>query len=567
MDKLLQRYPDLGDALAAPGDRSVKRMMQSVVFRNAKAARQPGDSGDPLLGAAMPYASCPMPSCAIVQVQGAGSRVPAAIPRGTELVSKAQPACRFRTVYDVAIAPVAITSARFMPCLDVPPALEVPAESACAIVITIESTDSAVALDDAITSPLRLFTDADDATRAAFHDALFTRALCTCVQAGRQWCQLAATPFVPVGYADDEAVLPAPTATPSALRLLAEYFALPDKFAFFDIDLKPALARCPAGTRRLVLYVMLPALSSWRLLQALSAATLRLGCTPVVNLFRRAAEPLVLVASRNTYPLRPFPVLEADATLYSTDGVTLLRALDGGNMAVELPRFDASRRIEDARYWLARHADTAAGSEHTISFVDGKQRPVDLSGGTVAVQLTCTNGDAPAHLPIGRPNGDLTGDGAAARYPIRLLRRPSTARPQAQVDEAACHPIAMPAPEQRKLTQAALPALLDVLRSYAPPDSAAVQRKLAGIIGLEQRVTKAWVRFPQGAAYMQGIQVRLTVDEAAFDRCGVFAFAQVMDRFFACYAQADGFTQLVVVNMAGEERVRCGARAGAMLPP
>ncbi|WP_338768206.1 type VI secretion system baseplate subunit TssF [Massilia sp. METH4] len=566
MDKLLQRYPNLGEAFVAPTDGAVKRMMQSVAARNARAARQPGETGDPLLGACRQDALLPMPSCAVVQAEGAGSRVPVTIPRGTELLTKAQPACRFRTVYDVAIAPVAITSVRFIPCVHVPLALGVPENAACAIAITIESTDSAVALDEALAKPLRVFVDADDATRAAFHDALFMRTLCTCVQAARQWCQLAASPFVPVGYDDGEAVLPTQAGTASGLRLLAEYFAFPDKFAFLDVDLKAALARSPAGTRRLLLHVMLPALSGADLLESLSPAMLRLGCTPIVNLFKRAAEPLHLAAGRNTYPLRPFPVVEADATLYSVDGVTVLHTLGGGNMAAELPRFDPSRGSQDDRFWLARRADTAAGAEHTISFVDGAQVPFDLSGGTVAVQLTCTNGDVPARLPIGRPDGDLAGDGAAARYPVRLLRRPSFSRLQADTDQGPREAITTRPCEQRKLPHAALPALLDMLRVHAPSDNGAVQRQLAGIVGLEQRATKAWVRFPQGAAYMQGTQVRLTIDEAAFDRCGVFAFAQVMDRVFTLYAQAEGFAQLVVVTTEGEERVRFGPRTGVASP-
>lgn len=574
MSKLLQRHPDLADAVVSTPDPATRRTMQS--YRKAQTGWYRNRTERPLLGEPPEHAMRALPSCSVVQVHGTGSRLPGAIPRGTEFLTKAQPACRFRTVYDVAIAPIALTSARFVPCVDVPPVLGVPAEAACALTITIETTDSAVPLDDAATAPLRVFIDTDDVTRAAFHDALFTRALCTCVQAERQWCQLAASPFVPVGYADDEALLSARSGASAGLRLLAEYFASPEKFAFFDIDLKPALARCPAGARRLVLHVMLPALASADSLRSLSAAMLRLGCTPVVNLFRRAAEPVVLASGRNTYPLRPFPTAEAEATLHNVEGVTLLHSLEGGNLAVEVPRFDAQRPLPGERYWLARHADTAAGAEHTISFMDGEERPLDLSGGTVAVQLTCTNGGVPASLPIGRPDGDLAGEGAAGRNSVRLLRRPSTPRLQADFDdelrddelrdEGPWKLIASLPPEPRKLTQAALPALLDVLRLYAPPDNAAVQRQLAGIVGLEQRATKGWVRFPQGAAYMQGIQVRLTIEEAAFDWCGVFAFAQVMDRFFAWYARADSFTQLVVVTTGGEERVRCGARAGAVLP-
>lgn len=564
MDKLRQRHPDLADAQATSVEPAIKRMMQAVAFRHARTECQPDGMAGALLGALGEHYLRPMPSCSVVQVEGASSGVTATIPRGTELAGKAHPVCRFRTVFDVAIAPVAITSARFVPCVDVPPALGVPPESACAITITIESTDPAAALDDIIASPLRLFVDAGEAMRAAFLDALFTRTLCTCVQAGLQWCQLAALPFAPAGTARDELLLPAASGGDAGLRLLAEYFACPEKFAFFDIDLKPALARCPAGTRQLVLHVLLPALATPGALQSLSAAMLRPGCTPVVNLFARAAEPVPITAKHNTYPLRAFPTAEAPAGLYSVDTVTLLQAAN--RTAIALPRFEALRPTRGDHYWLARHADTAAGAADTISFVDAEQRPLELSGAIAAVQLTCTNGTLPASLPIGRPGGDLAGDGAASRFPMRFLRQPTVPRLPAEVHGSPWKQVAALAPGEHGLTPAGLPALLGVLRLHAPADSAAAQQQLAGIVSLDHRITKAWLRFPQGASYLQGVEVRLTIDEAAFERCSVFVFAQVMEQVFAFYAQEGSFTQLVVLDAVGQERVRCGARAGSGLP-
>jgi hypothetical protein len=140
--------------------------------------------------------------------------------------------------------------------------------------------------------------------RAAFDDALFTRTLRTCVQTGRQWFQQAALLFAPVGTAGDESLLPAQASEAPGLWPLAEHLAFPEKFDFFHIDLKPVLASCPRGTRRLVPHVILSQLTFSRLPQPLSSAMLRLGCTPVVNLFACAAQRLRVVAGRKTYSLR-----------------------------------------------------------------------------------------------------------------------------------------------------------------------------------------------------------------------------------------------------------------------
>ncbi len=495
-----------------------------------------------------------LPSCAIMQVDAVGCRQLVRIQRGTELASKAAPVCHFRTVYDVTVAPLSIAAVRFTPGVSVPSALGVPPQAGSEITIAIESTDPATPLDEAVLAPLRVFVDADNTTRAALLDALFNRTLCACVESGKQWCLLPALPFAPAGLADSEALLPPDGRSGAGDRLLTEYFAFPEKFAFFDIDLRPALARCPAGTRRLVLHAILPDLGAANLPQLLRELTpghLRLGCTPVVNLFSLAAQPLPLAAGRNTYALST----PDGCNIYSVDAVKLLRRTAGESAARNVRRFTSLRHAPGEYCWLARRTETAGGTEHTVSFVDGEQRPLVLDCGTVDVQLTCTNGTAPLALPIGRPDGDLT----AAVSPVRLLRKPTAPVHAASLRSA-------PWPGFRTPTTASLPALLDMLRLHAPSDSASAHRQLAGIAGIEHRAATAWLRFAQGASYLRGTEVRLTIDETAFVGCSVCMFAHVMDRLLAQYVPADGFTQLVILSSDGQELVRCAPRPGGTLP-
>jgi len=523
-----------------------------------------------LPGIAEPDLPRPLPSCAIMQTDAAGSRAFARIQRGTELRTKASPVCRFRTVYDVAIGPVAIAAVRFTPFVAVPPALGVPLQAGSEITLAIESTDPAVPLDEAVLAPIRVFIDTDDATRAALADALFGRTLCACVESGKQWCVLPALPFALVGLADSEALVPPDGRSGAGQRLLTEYFAFPEKFAFIDIDLQPALVRCPAGTRRLVLHAMLPdlrATAAPRLLRELTAAHLRLGCTPVVNLFSQAAQPVRIAAGRNTYALSVHRHGEAESGIYSLDAVKLLRRTAGDSAARDLRPFTALRHAPGDYYWLARRTETAGGTAHTVSFVDGEQRPLALDTGTVDVQLTCTNGTAPLALAVGRHDGDLTGDiGPDAwplHFPLRFLRKPAAPVHAASQSGTVWRGLRTPS---INAGLPALPALIDVLRLHAPAESPSARRQLAGIAGLDHRPATAWLRFPQGAAYLRGTEVRLTLDDAAFFERSLFTFAQVMDRFLAHYVPADSFIQLVVLSTSGEERVRCAPRAGTALP-
>src|SRR5690606_1133620 len=65
---------------------------------------------------------------------------------------------------------------------------------------------------------------------------------------------LAGANVKPVGYGDDEAMLPVPLRGLSGTRLMQEYFAFPQRFLFIDVDgLAPAFARCKGNSFELVL--------------------------------------------------------------------------------------------------------------------------------------------------------------------------------------------------------------------------------------------------------------------------------------------------------------------------
>ena len=309
------RYPQLAGNLQIRGetcaDPQVERLIQSCAFLNAHVAKRldDGHSGftEALLGMLYPHHLRPMPSCSIARIdysdapKNSVSSV-TVLPRGAAMKSLAPNAvsCGFRTVYDATVAPVAIGAAWFEPHIQVPSTVSLPPEAGAAICITIESTGVARGLALQGLSTMRVFIDADATLRATLRDALFMRTACACVEAAGQWRMLAKPPIAPVGFADDEALLPVAPSEHSAYRLLSEYFAFPEKFDFFDIDLGALIAASPADCTRLTLRLALtdvrPATPAARVLRTLTAANLVLGCTPIINLFDKAAKPMLILS-------------------------------------------------------------------------------------------------------------------------------------------------------------------------------------------------------------------------------------------------------------------------------
>ena len=95
--------------------------------------------------------------------------------------------------------------------------------------------------------------------------------------------------LVAAGFDDDEAALPEEARGFSGHRLLTEFFTLPQKYLFVDLRRIPEKVIKKAGSK---LYVsILLADFDQNIERSVSRSTIRLGCTPIVNLFRK---PLTL---------------------------------------------------------------------------------------------------------------------------------------------------------------------------------------------------------------------------------------------------------------------------------
>ncbi|NRR31227.1 type VI secretion system baseplate subunit TssF [Oxalobacteraceae bacterium] len=587
-----QRYPKLAGSLQINGescaDPHVERLLQGTALLNARTAKLLDDSyagfTEALLGVLYPHYLRPFPSCSIARIDYRNVTANAlgkvtVVPRGTEMRSRDQDGlvCRFRSVYDVTIAPVAISELRFDPIIQTPPALRLPAQVTSAIRIGIEALSPQMGLDHPGMASLRLFIDGEASLRAALRDALFMRTGCALVEADGEWRMLDHIPLAAVGFADTDALLPAAASEHAAYRLLSEYFAFPEKFDFIDIDLAALLRHAPPGCRTLTLTLGLTGLrhdaAATGLLRTLSADRLVPACTPVINLFQHSAAPIHVNHTRSSYPLLPHKLSAAACEIYSVDSVQLLRNTESGSDLTEFVPYYSLRHGQTqnrkGHYWLLRRDGelAAMGNAHefSLSLVDRDFSALRLEAGTTSVQLSCTNRALPPLLRHGHADGDLSCEAVPPAFPIRLLRRPTAPQRIASAGGAHWGLIAHLTLNHHTLTQTGLPALLEILRLYAQADDAVSQRQIDSIGGLTHQATTAWLRSAGASAYLRGIEIRVTLDQEAFAGTGLHVFAQVLEHFFSLHVHMNSFTQLVVLcETSGKELLRCPPRNGLL---
>ena len=163
----------------------------------------------------------------------------------------------------------------------------------------------------------------------------------------------------PVGFEEDEGVLPYPRRSFIGYRLLQEYFTFPEKFFFIDLTgLDEVVGRRVQGSRGdRVPDVALRSNERKQMLEVgVSAKTFRLGCTPIVNLFPQTAEPILLDQRKLRIPDRSRMCAGRNATeIFSVDEVVSINPQTGETMRFE-PFYSyrhAAIRDNKQTFWMA----------------------------------------------------------------------------------------------------------------------------------------------------------------------------------------------------------------------
>lgn len=582
------RYPKIAARLAISGEHSddphVERMLQSFALLAARIDTRLHDEypefTESMLEAIYPQYLRPYPSCSIVEfdIEGLfeGLSGPVKIERGADVVTKVQ-SCRFRTTYDVTLAPMRIAAARYRPSASAPANASLPPNTAGLIAITFASASTAAGLNAIAPSTIRLHVHGQREVVTALTDTFLLRATKAFVEADAsgRWIALERLPISAAGFAAEDALVKEGSDASAPFRLLAEYFAFPDKFDFVDLDaasMLTAAGRC----RTLTLYVAVEGLheDSWagQRVAQLSERHLKLFCTPVVNLFPAKSEPIKIDALTHTYVVAPKVQKSseaADVEVYSVDAVYPEKQSASSPSAFQ-PFFGlkhGSAAALSGPYWVARmeeNFERRGWHDTRIAFVGLDGQPAAVPVTQVALDVTCTNLNVPATLPSGSATGDLTVEGGSVASRLVFLRRPTESLRAQHSNGSLWRLLAQFTPHAMALSADGLDEIKRLLRQYAAL-SPTPTRHIEGISFIGSRSTMQWIVMDPCPSLVRGIEVTLAVDEQAFSGSSISAFIDVMDHFFAPFAPENSFVQLVVVTKAtGAMLRRCEPRQGTV---
>jgi type VI secretion system protein ImpG len=496
------------------------------------------------------------------------------VPRGMMLHSLVGPddatGCDFRTAHDVTLLPVEVASASYfsfapdLPLNTLPIAQRIKG----GLRIRVKTTAGLTFAQTTIDRLCFYLAGRDDVTNKLLELCLGTGLGVLVRPIGTKSTDVSLLPasaIRPVGFTDQEALLPVSVRSFQGYRLLQEYFAFPQRYRFIELTgLASSIRRVQGNELELVLLV---GRGDTTLESVVDGSNLQLFCTPAVNLFEKPRIDRIHVTD-STYEFhvvadRTRPL---DFEIYQVTDVVGHGAGDDSEQRF-LPFYSAESGDADdpqSAYYTTRRQprlippdqrgraarSSYIGSEVFLSLVDGEQAPYSTNLRQLSMQALCTNRDLALQLPMGLGDSDFSLNIAAPVTSVRVLSGPS--RPYSAVADGT---IAWRAISHLSLNYLSLvdaneregaSALRDMLELYATTTDTSARRQIDGIRGVSVRrvVRRLPARGP--IAFGRGVEITVDVDEMAFEGGSAFLMGAVLDRYFARYVSINSVVETVL---------------------
>lgn len=547
-------------------DPHVERLIEAFAFLTARIRVKLEDDfpelTDALLEILYPHYLAPVPSMAIAQFDidplqaklAGGYSVPAQAKLYSREVNGLP--CRFRTAYPLQLWPLELVSASYhtAPWGNLVQAPSRSTRAQALVKLELKSTTD-LPLHQLDLDSLRFFLNGEPQTTRMMLELIFNHTTEVLVRPGsgpHSASQvLSASALKMVGFADDEGLLPYGARSLLGYRLLTEYFTFPSKFLFFDLtELRPIIK---SGCKdRLEIFIFLNR-NHQEMESRVDKSLFRLGCTPIVNLFRQQADPIRLTQTKYDYQLIPDVRHPRSLEVYSVDKVYSTDMANGQSREYQ-PFYSLKHgqgSAQDQVYWCARRRPSLrqgdAGGEVFLSFADVGFSPKLPASEVLTIETTCSNRDMPAQLRVG--GGQSWSFQLEGQAPFRSI----------QPIVGPTMPVRMPWDQHRwrlishlSLNHLSIlgeddgaDALRELLKLYDHTGDRVNTQHIQGIQSVRSRRCVAPIFDGVGRGFCRGLEVTMEFDQEMYVGSGLFLFSAVLDRFLGLFTTLNTPTRLI----------------------
>ncbi len=579
-------------------DPFVERLLEGFAFLSARINLKL-DAEFPrftqaLLETVFPHFLAPLPSLGIVRFQpepdapGEGfvierGAVLRSIPGGGREKGEVFTSCAFRTAHAVRLLPLRVLQAQYY-TRDLSE-LELPQDAAVAAALRLRlQTLGNQPVAEVDYNALTFFL-AGGELGPMLYEQLFGRALNVLVRpVGIRSSNVPLLPsgvIRPVGFGEEEALLPPTPRSYDGYRLLREYFTLPERFLFFQLN---GLKGAALPGDQLDIIITFKAREA-RLERRVQPACFELGCTPVVNLFSKQLDEIHLTDQFSEFLAVPDRTRPLDFEVYDIEQVTGVGELagqeqtfrpfywskddgTGGEPYYTLNRVERQLTVREKR--LGARSDYV-GSDVFLSLCDGNSAPYNSRQAELIspynklrLRALCSNRHLPIQMTVGEGHTDFDIISGPVQS-IRCIVGPTPPKPSCANGEFAWRLVSHLSLNYLSLLdkgdEGAAP-LRELLGLYVQDGDAAAEKQIQGLRSVQSKPTVRRVEVPGPISFARGLEITLLFDEDAFHGAGVFLFGAVLQRFFARYVSLNSFTETVITSLQRKEIMRWPPQLG-----
>jgi type VI secretion system protein ImpG len=207
------------------------------------------------------------------------------------------------------------------------------------------------------------------------------------------------------------------------------------------------------------------------------------------------------------------------------------------------------------------------GSEAFIAIVDAADAPYSGSLRQLGLSVWCTNRDLPLSMTVGSGKTDFILDEGAPVTAVRCVAGPSQPYPSFAEGSTSWRLLNHLSLNYLSLldsdpAQGAV-ALRELLSLYCHPTDLHAQRQVDGVRSIASKAVTRRMPSPGPITVGRGIEVIVTLDDAAFEGTGAFVLGAVLSEFFSHYVSINSFTETVIRTVGRGAIMRWPAKVGA----
>lgn len=379
----------------------------------------------------------------------------------------------------------------------------------------------------------------------------------------------------PIGFSDDELLIPRDHRVFRGFHYLQEYFLFARKYLGFKIiGLRRVMRRLEAKT---VDFLFAFSSSNPRLIPAVGAANFCLYATPAINLFHKTMDRISVSPNQHDYHVvpdrskpmdfEPHRITEVYAHFQGSSEKVRVRPLysapsDPGE-AGEAVYYYTIRRLPRRRTAMERQFGTTSnylGTEIFLSISEPPGSSADAVISQLSVRGICSNRHLTEQLPVGEggvdfrllENAELEVFCVAGPTPPRppVVAYTANTSEREHTGTVVWRLVNLLSLNQLGLVDGAAGrdgrAVRELLSLFIDPTDAAIERRIRGIKSVTARPIVRRMRHNGGVGVARGLEVTLTLEEKAFEGSGAFLLGAILSRFFAEYVSINHFTQTVL---------------------